>query len=122
MAGVVRERRNAGGKAYGYTTVPGKPGELVIDLAQAAVVLRIFEEHASGKSIRDIAASLNADNIPSPYGSYWQASTINGNRKRANGMLQNPVYDGRIVWNRVHMVKDPDTGKRISRINPQSEC
>ncbi|MGO4831490.1 recombinase family protein [Rhizobiaceae sp. 2RAB30] len=73
MAGVVREGRNAGGKAYGYTPVPGKPGELVIDPAQAVVVLRIFEEHASGKSIRDIAAGLNADNIPSPRGSYWQA-------------------------------------------------
>ncbi|MGO4837549.1 recombinase zinc beta ribbon domain-containing protein, partial [Rhizobiaceae sp. 2RAB30] len=36
-------------------------------------------------------------------------------------MLHNPIYDGRVVWNRVHMVKDPDTGKRISRINPQSE-
>jgi site-specific DNA recombinase len=36
-------------------------------------------------------------------------------------MLQNPIYDGRIVWNRVRMVKDPDTGKRISRVNPQSE-
>lgn len=121
MAGVVREGRNAGGRAYGYTPVPGKPGELEIHADQAAIVLRIFEEYASGKSIRDIAAGLNADKVPPPRGSYWQASTINGNRKRANGMLQNPIYDGRIVWNRVHMVKDPDTGKRISRINPQSE-
>ncbi|MGO4264025.1 recombinase zinc beta ribbon domain-containing protein, partial [Lysobacter sp. TAB13] len=28
---------------------------------------------------------------------------------------------GKLVWNRVRMVKDPSTGKRISRVNPESE-
>ena len=27
---------------------------------------------------------------------------------------------GRRVWNRLHYVKDPDTGKRVSRLNPKS--
>ena len=26
-----------------------------------------------------------------------------------------------MVWNRVRMMRDPDTGKRVSRVNPQSE-
>jgi hypothetical protein len=26
------------------------------------------------------------------------------------------------VWNKVRIVKDPDTGKRVSRPNPQAEC
>ena len=26
-----------------------------------------------------------------------------------------------LVWNRVRMVKDPDTGKRVSRANPPEE-
>ncbi|PSJ55821.1 recombinase family protein [Mesorhizobium soli] len=121
MAGVVRDGRNAGGKAYGYAPVPGKPGELVIVEEEAEVVRRIFADYAAGKSPREIAGDLNAENVAPPRGAFWQASTINGNRKRANGMLQNPIYDGRIVWNRVRMVKDPDTGKRISRVNPQSE-
>jgi site-specific DNA recombinase len=43
------------------------------------------------------------------------------NRRRGTGPLQNDLYAGRVVWNKVRMVKDPDTGKRISRPNPKSE-
>jgi site-specific DNA recombinase len=46
------------------------------------------------------------------------ASTIYGNSKRGNGIIRNQIYAGRIVWNKVAMMKDPDTGKRISRPNP----
>ena len=121
MSGVVREGRSAGGRAYGYAPVPGRPGELVIVPDEAAIVLRIFEEYAAGRTPRDIAGDLNAENLAPPRGGYWQASTINGSRQRANGILQNPIYDGRIIWNRIRMMKDPDTGKRISRVNPSSE-
>ncbi|WP_343061775.1 recombinase family protein [Aminobacter niigataensis] len=120
LAGVVRDGRNAGGKAYGYKPVLGKPGELEIVEAEAEVVRRIYEEYAAGAPPRDIAGRLNRDGIVAPRGNDWQASTINGNMKRFNGILQNPIYDGRIIWNRVSMVKDPDTGRRISRPNPES--
>jgi hypothetical protein len=33
----------------------------------------------------------------------------------------NALYAGRIVWNRQRFVKDPDTGRRVSRPNPESE-
>ena len=29
------------------------------------------------------------------------------------------MYIGRLVWNRLRYVKDPETGKRISRPNPE---
>jgi site-specific DNA recombinase len=45
---------------------------------------------------------------------------INGNNARGHGMLLNELYAGRIVWNKVRMIKDPATGKRISRPNPAS--
>jgi site-specific DNA recombinase len=32
-------------------------------------------------------------------------------------ILNNELYIGRIVWNRLRYVKDPETGKRISRLN-----
>jgi site-specific DNA recombinase len=51
----------------------------------------------------------------------WTASTLNGSLKRHNGVIQNDLYAGRIVWNKVRMIKDPDTGKRVSRPNPPSE-
>ncbi|WP_417625030.1 recombinase zinc beta ribbon domain-containing protein, partial [Paremcibacter congregatus] len=32
--------------------------------------------------------------------------------------LNNELYIGRLVWNRLTYLKDPDTGRRISRLNP----
>jgi site-specific DNA recombinase len=48
-------------------------------------------------------------------------STIIGSRKRANGILQNALYNGEIVWNRQRFRKNPDTDTRVSRPNPLSE-
>ena len=121
MAGVVRDGRHAGGRAYGYRPIPGRPGEMDVVEDEADVVRRIFRDYADGRAPRDIAASLNADGIAPPRGSYWTANTINGNHKRLCGILQNEIYAGRLVWNRVSMVKDPDTGKRISRPRPEAE-
>ncbi len=46
------------------------------------------------------------------------ASTLNGNAASSIGIINNELYVGRLVWNRVRYVKDPRTGKRISRLNP----
>jgi DNA invertase Pin-like site-specific DNA recombinase len=121
LQGVIRDGRHAGGKAYGYHPVPGKPGELSIDQAEAAVVRRIFTEYVEGASPRAIARKLNDEGILPPRGTVWNASTINGNGKRGTGILQNPLYAGEIIWNRVRMVRDPASGKRLSRVNPESE-
>ncbi|MDX0232906.1 recombinase family protein [Sinorhizobium meliloti] len=121
MVGVVRSGRNAGGKAYGYRPILGKKGELEIVEEEAATVRRIFELYATGFAPRMIAATLNAEGIPAPRGLRWNGSTINGNGQRGNGILRNHIYAGKLIWNRVHMVKDPSTGRRISRINPESE-
>lgn len=40
--------------------------------------------------------------------------------QRGTGIIQNELYAGRLVWNKVRMVKDPDTGKRLSRRNPKN--
>src|SRR5262249_45673102 len=70
---------------------------------------------------RQIAGDLNRDNIAPPRGNRWNASTINGNNQRGTGIIRNELYAGRLVWNKVRMVKDPDTGKRVSRPNPPAE-
>ena len=70
---------------------------------------------------RQIAARLNREAVPSPRGGQWNASTINGNRRRRNGILNNELYTGRITYNRQRFVKDPETGKRIARPNPEHE-
>lgn len=117
MTGVIRSGRSAGGRAYGYKPIPGAPGELEINEAEAGIVRRVFRQYAGGVSPRSIAADLNSEGIAPPRGSKWNASTINGNGQRMNGILRNPLYAGRLIWNRVRMVKDPSTGRRISRVN-----
>jgi hypothetical protein len=56
-----------------------------------------------------------------PSGADWGPSTINGNASRGTGILNNELYVGRMVWNRLAYRKDPETGKRRSRLNPASE-
>jgi len=121
QAGVIRDGRHNGGRSYGYRPIPGKPGELEIDEAEAATVRQIFADYLGARSPRDIAAALNKKGVPGPRGGVWNASTIGGSRKRLNGILQNELYAGRIVWNRQTFIKDPETGKRISRENPREQ-
>ena len=45
--------------------------------------------------------------------------TIHGNRQRGTGVLNNELYIGRLVWNRLRYIKDPETGKRVSRLNQE---
>jgi site-specific DNA recombinase len=99
--------------------VPGKPGVLAIDEGEAETVRRICRDYLAGFSPREIAVALNKEGIAGPRGGVWNASTIAGSRTRRNGILQNELYGGRIVWNRQTFIKDPETGKRISRPNPQ---
>ena len=126
--GRVEAGKSGGGNSYGYDVVKkfdanGEPirGDRTINEAQAEVVRRIFRDYAAGKSAKTIAFALNRDHIPAPSGGDWGFSTINGNPKRGNGILNNEMYVGKIVWNRQRFVKDPDTGKRQARPNPESE-
>ena len=121
MAGVIRDGRHAGGRAYGYRPAPGRTGELEVVEEEAEVVRRIFSAYADGRPPREIAGELNREGVVPPRGPKWNASTINGNAQRGNGLIFNELYAGRIVWNKVRMVKNPDTGKRISRPNPRDQ-
>src|SRR5262249_31370348 len=65
--------------------------------------------------------TLNTNPIPPRRREKSNAQTNNGNRGRRNGILQNELYRGKLVHNRLRMLRDPETGKRISRINPETE-
>jgi site-specific DNA recombinase len=124
LEGRVREGRSAGGLCYGYTVVRetdmrGEPvrGGRRIDEAEAAVVRRIFEQFAAGMSANAIAKQLNAEGVPGPRGLLWRDTAIRGHRQRGTGILNNELYIGRLVWNRLRYVKDPETGKRRSLRN-----
>lgn len=120
LRGRVEKGLSGGGKCYGYDVVPGEErGHRTINDHEADVVRRIFRDYATGKSPKAIAAALNKEGIASPSGTGWGQSTINGNRQRGTGILNNELYIGRMVWNRLRYLKDPMTGKRVSKMNPE---
>jgi site-specific DNA recombinase len=128
LEGRARKGKSAGGLSYGYSVTrafntDGTPvtGERDIIPEEAAIVARIFREYDAGHSARTIAALLNEEGIPSPSSQRgsgtWGPSTISGNWKRGTGILNNELYIGRLIWDRLTYVKNPDTQKRQSRLN-----
>ena len=126
LRGRVEAGKAGGGLCYGYDVVKrsdaaGEPmrGERSINEAEAKIVRRIFREFAAGKSPRAIAVDLNREGVPGPFGNAWGDTTIRGHASRGNGILNNELYIGRLVWNRQRFIKDPSTGRRVSRRNPE---
>jgi site-specific DNA recombinase len=89
-AGMKRRREagkhNGGRRPYGYRLLNG---ELLIDEDEALVVRRIFFEFDAGRSVKQIARDLDAENVPTAYGGRWRTSTV-------GQILDNVVYIGRI--------------------------
>ncbi len=125
LRGRVAAGASAGGLSYGYDVVPVPEGEdrgvRAVNPTEAAVVVRVHTDYADGISPKSIAAALNSEGVPSPRGKGWSQSTINGNRKRGTGILNNELYVGFLVWNRLRYVKDPETDKRCSRHNSEED-
>ena len=125
LEGRVREGKSGGGLCYGYRVVRGaldrrgepERGLREIDPAQARVVVRIFEAFAAGESPIAIAKALNAEGIPGPRGGAWSDGALRGHARVGTGILRNPLYVGRLVWNRRRWLKDPSTGGRVARHN-----
>jgi DNA invertase Pin-like site-specific DNA recombinase len=125
LRGRVEAGMSGGGNSYGYDVVRrlGPDGQLVtgervINDGEADVIRRIFREFATGVSPKAIAKKLNADKVPGPRGALWRDTAIRGHRQRGTGLLNNELYIGRLIWNRLRYVKDPQTGRRVSRQNP----
>jgi len=128
LEGRIRQGKSGGGLCFGYEVVrkidpsgEALRGERRINEAEAAIVRRIFREFVGGHSPRSIAQSLNKEGVPGPAGRSWGPSTIYGNWQRGTGILNNELYVGRLVWNRQQFVKDPQTGKRQARPNPEGK-
>jgi hypothetical protein len=101
----IRQGYNAGAQNYGYRSVHiedqtrkdswGRPrviGSRRERLPeQVDVLLRMAEARISGATFTDIAASLNADGIPTLRGGKWNSSTV-------LGILRNKIYRGIIEY------------------------
>ncbi len=126
--------RNPGGSAYGYETRVAYDGngERIRGLqqivpAEAAVVVRIYEDYAAGLSPIAITRRLNAEGVPSPRGGQpgkgriklaaWTPNTLTGNAARGTGILNNQLYIGQRPYGKQTYRKNPDSGKRHAFIN-----
>ncbi len=118
LSGRVRDGNFAGGRCYGYRLAG--TGQREIAEEEAEVVRRVFAMAVDGRNAREISAILNKEGIPGPRGGPWNQSTIMGSLARGNGLLRNELYIGRLIWNRQRFVRDPDTGKRVSRVNVEA--
>jgi site-specific DNA recombinase len=115
-----------GGLAFGYEVVPPaagarESGDRRINPAEAETVRRIFRDYAGGKSPRTIAREFNAERVPGPNGRPWIDTTIRGQADRGTGVLNNTLYIGQLSWNRCSYLKDPQTGRRVARVNTTAE-
>jgi site-specific DNA recombinase len=127
LRGRIELGKAGGGVSFGYRIVRRlenglvTTGEREIVSEEAAIVRRIFNDYAAGASPKQIAKALNAEGVRGPRGALWSPSTIHGSAERGIGILHNELYVGRLVWNRQRFLKDPDTGKRVPRMNPPSQ-
>ena len=134
MVGQVSRAFSAGGRAYGYRSksvhdetgeVSGFVASLTLTRPQSCVAST--RRTVKGQSPKTIAHRLNADGVTPPRAARgrrvrgWTWSTIAGSPKKASGILNNPIYAGRVAWNRSQKVRDPDTGKRLMRMRPREE-
>ena len=117
ITAVKRAKQDAGkfigGKpAYGYMKHPVQKNIIVIDEPAAEIVRYIFQLAIGGKSCREIAKTLNLENVPTP--AAYAGINLNPNRKgpysglwsaeRISFMLQNEVYIGNMVQGRMKKV------------------
>jgi DNA invertase Pin-like site-specific DNA recombinase len=131
LRGQIGQKRRGftvGEATFGYRSIPvgtfrtdkkGRPRpdgyRMRIEPREAGVVLRVFENFASGISECRIARQLNEESVPGRRCSKgWSASTI-------HRMLRNEKYVGRWIWNRRQTRRDPRTGRRRQFQKPESD-
>jgi site-specific DNA recombinase len=132
--GRVLKGLNPGGRCFGYVNVPiedptrqgkyGRPAvagvRLQIQEQQAEVIRRIFCMAAEGIGLGQIAKTLNNEGTPAPQPPRtrairaWCPSSI-------YELLRNERYRGAQVWNRTAKIRNPETGRKVSKPRPREE-
>lgn len=129
MEGRAHAKLATGGRTIGYRTVriptddPRRSAgsRIEIDPDAAPLVRSIFALYVGGGSFNSIAATLNAEKVPSPrdrtrhgrkHG--WSPSTI-------RAILMNTRYVGLWTFGARQWIKAPGTNKRVPRLRDASE-
>jgi DNA invertase Pin-like site-specific DNA recombinase len=92
-----------------------------IDPEEAKIVVLIFMLYAEGKSPRQIMVRLNAEGVPPPRKIGRKTKLCTWVRSAINYILHNQRYLGILVYGRLTRVRNPETGKMVQRVHPESE-
>jgi site-specific DNA recombinase len=113
--GRVRDGLMPGKPAYGHRKVPNTSFEREIDPDTAPIIQRIFTDYANLEPVREIAARLNRDGILSPSGGQWNHQVFIAGNGNGKGIISNPIYIGKLVWNTCRSVINPETETRCKQ-------
>lgn len=80
---------------------------MLIDNNVAAVVGRIFDVYAAGKSVLMIATDLVKEGVAAPGDNEWAVNTIIGWAAKESGIFRNRLHKGERVWNKNRYLKPP---------------
>ena len=130
LRGRVEAGKSGGGNSYGYDVVAKVQRSRRAGARRAPrstkpkprIVRHIFNEYAAGKSPKAIAHGAQQAEGARPVRAKAGGrprSTATGGAAPASSITSS--ISGRLVWNRLAYIKNPDTGKRVSRLNPESE-
>ncbi len=87
---------------------------------EAQWVRHVFDRYVLGDSPRKIAQALNERRIASSRGGTWVHTALYPDAKGV-GMLGNPMYVGKPVWNRTKWLHHPISGRRVRTMRPEAE-
>jgi site-specific DNA recombinase len=110
--GRIERGMTPGKPCYGYRLKSGEVCVWEIDPVTSKIVIRIFREYVDGVPVREIAARLNAEGIPSPSGGLWNHQCLTAGSGNGKGILGNRKYVGELVWNQFRSIKSPYSKKR----------
>lgn len=124
---------SCGDICFGYLSVPTETrnrGGLIIpshfkigiEREQAKVVNFIYDEYIKGVGLSAIAKQLNKKLVPSPIrGQKITGKKFNWSGSTIRKILSNPKYIGKWDWGRTKMMKNPITGKKVTRDIPKDQ-
>jgi site-specific DNA recombinase len=92
--------------------------KLCVDERQAQIIQKIFNLYADEFSIKAVTKQLNRDHIESPRPrpgrqQSWAPSSV-------RHVLQNERYRGVVTYGRTKKIRNPQSGKRVYRRQPES--
>lgn len=107
LQATIEKGGHVGEPPYGYRRAyAGKTPTLEPVPEEAAIVQMVFQMYLDGTGCNGIAEKLKNMGVRSHRGDYFAVSSI-------RHMLDNPIYTGKIVWNRTHWERPKHNGERI---------